>query len=171
MNFKSSSKSLKYFVKIFETRMPNKLKIVAELRLMWKDIVGATLASRSCVDRCEFVSYKDESGNPTGAYYRRLIILADETAKIALTDYSDKYLEKIPKKYQIHSLRIQQATYQKLKIWEHSPKKELPKNNISDSEKHQIDQKVDKVLSGSDLKKTLQEFLYLCRGCRNQKDS
>lgn len=167
MNFyKSHFHSLKTFTHIIHSRIPLKVKIVAELRLIWEDIVGEKMALRSQPGICEYIPKKN---NPH-KFYRRLIIwVSDTSTKIAMTEYTAEYLDKIPRQYKIHSLRIQLLIKKEMIFLEKKKVPQAPILHITKEEKQLIRQKVENTNISHELKEQVFHFLCLCKSQYNQK--
>ncbi|MGL5955148.1 MAG: hypothetical protein ACRC0X_00870 [Brevinema sp.] len=154
--------SLKNFVHLIKQRIPLNIKIVAEIRLIWCDIVGERLARYSQPVKCEYIPKKDEHGNGTGEFHRRLLVyVKNDVTKTAMTAYTALYLEKIPKKYRIHSLRFQ-YTGVPLNPIESAISPQHPIYFISEEEKQNIVRRVKELTFSPDLEKTMINYLVVC---------
>jgi len=169
-NYKSPySYSLKPYTKLIESHIPLKTKIIAELRLIWQDIVGEKMSLRSQAGKCEYIPKKNNLGNPTGEFYRRIIIWVNDANTInAMTAFSAEYLERIPKKYKIHSLRIQLLKNTTISILDKRPLPQKASLHLSINEKNIIKNKLENVSLSFDLKKQLFHYLCLCKSLNNQ---
>ncbi|MGL4388712.1 MAG: hypothetical protein ACRCTJ_04910 [Brevinema sp.] len=162
--------NLKNFTKIITERIPRNIKEIAELRLMWADIVGEKTAKRSQIGKCELVPIKDEDGSSTGKFYKKLRVLVfDSAMKMAMTELSSEFLENIPPRYQIHSLDIRLMTYKDhlLKL----PQKtilEKPVLLVSDQEKEQIKNKIKNLNISDEVSESIFDFLCICKSRQNK---
>ncbi|MGL4561842.1 MAG: DciA family protein [Brevinema sp.] len=156
--------SLKSFVKAIEQRIPKHVRQVAELRLMWVDVVGESMAKRSQVAKCVYVP-KMQDNQPTGQYYKRLLIWVDDSAtKMAMTELTAEFLERIPQRYHIHSLDIRLMSSKKiLELPTKTIKREKPQLLVSESEKEHIKKRLIKMNISDDLYEALFEFLCICK--------
>jgi hypothetical protein len=105
MSYKPPFNHIKTFIRMVESRIPLNVKIVAEVRGIWLEVVGESMAKRSKVAKCEYLPKKDENGNDTGVFNRRLVVLvSDNATQSAMATYASEYLERLPKRLKIHSL-------------------------------------------------------------------
>ncbi|MGL4394102.1 MAG: hypothetical protein ACRCS8_02635 [Brevinema sp.] len=161
---------LKNFVRVIEARIPKHIKEVAELRLMWAEIVGENMSKRSQVEKCDFVPIKDENGKPTSKTYKRLrVLVPDSSTKLAMTELSAEFLERIPPKYHIHSLEIRMVSFKDIKL-DLPEKKELKKPEliISDEQKAEIKSRVNKLKLSPEIDEAVFDFLCLCQSQKNK---
>ncbi len=160
--------ALKQFIHIIKQRIPQHIRLVAEIRLMWSDIVGEAMAKRSQPVKCEFLPKKNENGQITGEYHRRLLVFVkDDITQTAMTSYAFQYLEKIPKKYYIHSLRFQR-THQDLMSIDPSYTPKQPIYNISVEDKERIVKKVSSLTLPQDLERTMIDYFIVCKHQQNK---
>ena len=170
MHYKASPfSSIKQFFRLIEKRIPLNVKIVAELRLMWKEIVGETMAQRSQVAKCEYIPKKDENGQQTGEFKRRLLVhVVDTTTQTALTAYAAEYLEKIPNRFKIHSLRFQRSHHPFMDL-EPSHVPQTPFIDVSEEERKQIIQQVQSLAMSPDLTQSMIDYLIVRKNLQNKK--
>ncbi len=145
-------------------RIPPNVKMVAEIRLMWADIVGEAIALRSQPVKFEFIPKKDEHGNPTGEYHKRLVVhVSDVSHKTAMTTMSVDYLEKIPNRYRVHSIRYMSGD---VDILEPSFVAKTPVIEIPLEDKAHIIQKVQ--ILPEALQGIMAEYLIICKYQQNK---
>jgi len=170
LHYKSAHfSSLKQFVRLIEKRIPLNVKIVAELRLMWKEIVGETMAQRSQVAKCELIPKKDKNGQQTGEFSKRLLVhVINGETQTALTAYAAEYLEKIPKRFKIHSIRFQQSHHPFMDL-EPSHTPQFPFIDISEEERKQIIQQVQSLSMSPDLTQSMIDYLIVRKNLQNKK--
>ncbi|MGL4677147.1 MAG: hypothetical protein ACRCWI_05725 [Brevinema sp.] len=160
--------TLKNFVHHIKQKIPLNIKIVAEIRLMWADIVGEKFSGYSQPFKCEYVSKKDEKGSNTGEFHRRLLVyVKNDITKTAMTAYTALYLEKIPKKHRIHSLRFQYTGVPLISI-ETLSRPQAPIYWISEEEKQNLVHKVRELTLSPDLEKTMIDYLIVCWHQKNR---
>mgnify|MGYP005802228967 FL=1 len=171
MHYKSSSfKALKQFVRLIEKRIPLNVKIVAEIRLIWKDIVGDKMAQRSQVAKCEYIPKKDENGQETGEIKRRLLVhVTDGSTQTALTAYAADYLEKIPNRFKIHALRFQQSHHPFVDL-EPSYIPQVPFINVSEEDREQINQQVQALSMSPEMTQSMIDYLIICKNLQHKNE-
>lgn len=163
--------SLKQFVKIIESRIPAHVKVVAQIRLMWPDIVGEKMALRSQPAKCEYIPKKNELGQNTGQFYRRLVIfVSDSPTKMVITEMAAEFLENIPKKFHIHSLNVKLLTQKKLDIIPPKQKIVKPELLITENEKNNIKIRLNKINLNKDVYDALFDFLCICKSQHNKEN-
>lgn len=168
MNYQSPFNSLKKFVHMVEYRIPLNVKIVAEIRMIWKDVVGESMAKRSKVVKCEYVPKKDTNGNATGEFHRRLLVYTiDGATQNAMITYTSEYLERVPKRLKIHSFRFQQTKYP-LEFIEAPYIPQKPILNVTQEEKEILKKKLEKFAMSEDLSKTMISYLYVWKNQQNK---
>lgn len=167
--YRSQAHSLKAFISVIKHRIPPNIKMIAELRMEWKDIVGDAMSANSQPVKCEFVPKKGANGQPTGEYSRRLVVnVKDDTIKTAMTSYASMYIDQIPNKYKIHSIRFQHMSKEFVPT-ESLYKAKLPVINIPEDEKHRIYKKVQELTLPKDLEKTMIDYLMVCKNQEYKK--
>ncbi len=170
MHYKASPfSSIKQFVRLIEKRIPLNVKIVAELRLMWKDIIGEHNFKKSQVAKCEYIPKKDKDGKNTGEFSKRLVVhVNDTTSPSALTAYAAEYLEKIPKRFRIHSIRFQ---YSHLPFMDLEPSHipQTPFIDVSEEERKQIIQQVQSLAMSPDITQSMIDYLIVRKHLQNKK--
>ncbi len=138
--------------------------MVAEIRLMWADIVGEAIALRSQPVKFEFIPKKDENNIPTGEYHKRLVVhVSDVSHKTAMTTMSVEYLEKIPNRYRVHSIRYMSGD---VDILEPSFVAKTPVIEIPLEDKARIIQKVQ--ILPEALQGIMAEYLIICKYQQNK---
>lgn len=166
--YKSQANSLKSYMNVIKHRIPPHIKLIAEIRMVWSDIVGEAMASRSQPVKCEYVPKKNEQGLATGEFSRRLIVnVKDDVTKTAMTAYSSNYLESIPNKYRIHSLKFQQMAKPFVSL-ESSYNSQKPTYNVSPQEKERIFNKVQNLAIPKDLEQTMIDYLIVWQHQQNK---
>ncbi len=149
--------SLKKFVKTIENRIPPNIKIVAEIRLMWEDVVGGRMAKNSRPAKCE---YLPDTGS--GVRRRLVVNVKDDVVKTAMTTLASEFLDRIPPKYKIKSIRFQRMH----KGFAEAEAKPIPKSpdiNLDDKSIARIKDNVENTDINPELKKTLVDFLVQCK--------
>lgn len=164
-----SLQSVKTFIKSVESRIPLHLKIVAEVRLMWTDIVGDYMSRRSEVFKCEYIPQKDENGQEIGEFHRRLIVKTENPeVKTAMTSYVSEYLERFPKGLRIHSMKFIQSKTP-IQIFVKTPPFEKKPQNLSSEEEVEINRKVSSLNMSNEDEQVFKKFLKVWKLQQNEK--
>lgn len=159
MEYRSAFHPLKKFLRIVEQKIPLNVKIVAEVRLIWKDIVGEKMASRSQVVKCEYLPQKNSEGKSTGEFHRRLLVqVKDSPTQVAMISYVGEYLERLPKRLRIHSFRFQH-THQEFNVLVKPLPPQTPKIYLDKKEKQKIIDKVQSLHLAPDMEDTMINYL------------
>lgn len=141
--------SLYSLLQTIQAKIPKHIRIAAELRRLWQDIVGATIAQKSQV-----AEYK----------YGNLLIWVDSPEwQTELTLLKGSILEKIPARFNVRDIRfvllknkhLPPKTKKKSELFSFTP--------VSDEERQAIQAQIAEKHLDAELSQSLYRFLCLCR--------
>lgn len=141
--------SLRGLLQVAQSKIPAQIRIAAELRRLWQDIVGSTIAQKSQV-----AEYK----------YGDLLIWVDSPEwQTELTMLKGSILEKIPARFKVRDMRFVLLKNKNLTP-KAKKKSQLPSfTPVSDEERQAIQAQIAQKKLDTELSQTLYRFLCLCR--------
>lgn len=166
--YRSQGNSLKAYINVIKHRIPPHIKIIAELRMIWSEVVGDAMSKRSQPSKCEYIPKKNAQGQVTGEFSRRLIVnVKDDVTKTAMTAYASTYIENIPNRFKVHSLKFQQMPKPFVSI-ESEYNSQKPVYNVSEEERKKIVNKVNDLSIPKELEQTIIEYLVVWKHQQNK---
>lgn len=146
---KMPTHSLRGLLQAAQSKIPAQIRMAAELRQLWQDIVGPTIAQKSQV-----AEYK----------YGDLLIWVDSPEwQTELTMLKGSILEKIPARFKVRDMRF---VLLKNKNLAPKAKKKSQLSSfapISDEERRAVQAQIAEKKLDTELSQTLYRFLCLCR--------